>query len=564
MPPHWCPKHFGAISRAATFAIIVAGFALGFVIFFRAQIFSRFDLLFGDRGDTRFVLFIHEHVFRALLGRSDFLSPPFFYDLTNTLSFSDAFLLNQIIYAPMRGLGADPYLALLLTILTLSAAGYAFLYALLRRFGRVSIITSAFAAFVFTFANNLYVNANHLQLFTIYYVPIVAYLTIYAITEIHKHKNRSLIAGSSAGFLYGLLFSTGFYMAWFFGLGLLIFAPVFTFVSWHAVREWFVAGRARIGVLVLAFVDGFVIGLVPFILIYIPVLKIARDFGEYLLYAPTFTDIANLSANLVWADLLDKIGLLPEERISGGGEQSFALTPGIQLLTILSLLVGLRSRYWEIGNRNSVTRAVVIAGPVACIALFCVTIKIHDQSMFLVLFKLVPGASAIRSGYRAMLVANFFAAVSVALAIGRISLMSSRYSEADLKIKLTRLAAVALMVLGVAEQVNLTQNSLVSRELERAQFANVSAAPTDCKSFYVASEPQKLDTIVQIDAMLIAQRVGLPTLNGYSGNLPPEWSLYETADANYEQNARAWAARRGIETGLCRFDMATGIFSIIR
>ena len=141
-------------------------------------------------------------------------------------------------------------------------------------------------------------------------------------------------------------------MAWFFGLSLLIFTPVFTFVSWPAVREWFLAGRARIGVLGFAFVDGFVIGLVPFILIYIPVLKVARDFGDYLLYAPTFTDIANLGANLVWADVLDKIGLLPEERISGGGEQSFALTPGIQLLIILSLLVGLRSRYWEIGNRN--------------------------------------------------------------------------------------------------------------------------------------------------------------------------------------------------------------------
>ena len=564
MLPHWCAKHFRAISRAATFAIIVGGFALGFVIFFRAQIYSRFDLLFGDRGDTRFVLFIHEHVFRALLGRSDFLSPPFFYDLTNTLSFSDAFLLNQIFYTPMRGFGADPYLALLLTIMTLSVAGYAFLYALLRRFGRVSIITAAFAAFVFTFANNLYVNAGHLQLFAIYYVPIVAYLTIYAITELHKYKNRSLIAGGVAGFLYGLLFSTGFYMAWFFGLSLLIFTPIFTFVSWHAVRAWFVAGPARIGVLGLAFVDGFVIGLVPFILIYIPVLKVARDFGEYLLYAPTFTDIANLGANLVWADLLDKIGLLPEERISGGGEQSFALTPGLQLLIILSLLVGLRSRYWVIGNRNQLTRAVIIAGAAVYIALFFVTIKIHDQSMFLVLFKLVPGAGAIRSGYRAMIVANFFAVVSVALAISRISLMSSRYSAADLKIKFTRAAVVALMVLGVVEQVNLAQGSLVSRAFERAHFDNVSAAPSDCRSFYIAAEPGQPSTIVQIDAMLVAQRIGIPTINGYSGNFPLEWNLYNTTDVNYEQNARAWAAHRGIEAGLCRLDMATGTLARVK
>ena len=290
----------------------------------------------------------------------------------------------------------------------------------------------------------------------------------------------------------------------------------------------------------------------------------SRDLGEYLLYAPTFTDIANLGANLVWADLLDKIGLLPEERISGGGEQSFALTPGLQLLIILSLLVGLRSRYWGIGNRNRLTRAVIIAGPAVYIALFFVTIKIHDQSMFLVLFKLVPGAGAIRSGYRAMIVANFFAVISVALAIGRISLMSSRYSPADLKVKFTRAAVVALMVLGVVEQVNLAQGSLVSRAFERAHFDNVSAAPSDCRSFYIATEPGQPSTIVQIDAMLVAQRIGIPTINGYSGNFPFEWDLYNATDVNYERNARAWAAHRGIEAGLCRLDMATGTLARVK
>ena len=184
--------------------------------------------------------------------------------------------------------------------------------------------------------------------------------------------------------------------------------------------------------------------------------------------------------------------------------------------------------------------------------------------MFLVLFKLVPGASAIRSGYRAMIVANFFAAVSVALAISRISLMSSRYGEADLKIKLTRVAVVALMVLGVAEQINLTQNSLVSRRFERGHFANVSAAPIDCKSFYIASEPQQPATIVQIDAMLVAQRVGIPTLNGYSGNLPLD-ELYDLHRCQLRaKRARvggtSWYRSRPMPLRHC----GPGIFSIIR
>jgi len=216
-------KNSHNFSSATKYAIIIGGFVLGFAFFFRAQLLSKFDLLFGDRGDARFVLFVHEHVFRALLGRSDFLSPPYFYDVTRTLGFSDALLLNQIIYAPIRGLGADPYLALLLTIMTLSIAGYGFLYGLLRRFGRVPVIIAVFASFIFTFANNLFVNANHLQLFAIYYAPVAAYFGTYAIVEIHTNKIRSLIAGGAAGLLYGLLFSTGYYTAWFFGLSLLIF-----------------------------------------------------------------------------------------------------------------------------------------------------------------------------------------------------------------------------------------------------------------------------------------------------------------------------------------------------
>src|SRR6516225_6376142 len=287
MVTHWATKNAKGISRTATSAIVVVGFALGFVIFFRAQIFSRFDLLFGDRGDTRFVLFIHEHLFQAMRGRSDFVSPPFFYNVRGTLGFSDAFLLNELIYAPLRVLGADPYLALLFTIMVL-------------------------ASILFTFANNLYVNANHLQLFAIYYVPIVAYLSVYANIWVHKNKKRSLIAGGAAGLLYGLLFSTGYYVAWLFGLALLIFTPIFVFLSWRAVRTWFLTDPTRIGVLALVFLDGFVIGIIPFALIYGPLLKSAsaRDFSEYLFFAPTFPDVANLGANFVWADFLDKIGLV--------------------------------------------------------------------------------------------------------------------------------------------------------------------------------------------------------------------------------------------------------------
>ena len=563
-------KNSHNFSSATKYAIIIGGFVLGFAFFFRAQLLSKFDLLFGDRGDARFVLFVHEHVFRALLGRSDFLSPPYFYDVTRTLGFSDALLLNQIIYAPIRGLGADPYLALLLTIMTLSIASYGFLYGLLRRFGRVPVIIAVFASFTFTFANNLFVNANHLQLFAIYYIPAVAYLSILAITEIHKQKTISLIAAGIAGLLYGLLLATEFYIAWFFGISIIIFSLTFIGVSWRAARAWFVADPIRVGMLGFAFVNGFVFGLIPFTSIYVPVyLGGSRNFNEYLETAPTFTDIANVGLNFVWGDLFEKIGFLSHEQILSSHEQilsaerRFAITPTLQLLVLLSLLAALRPQHWALLKSNELKRASIIAGATVYFALFLFTIKISEHSIFLIFFKFVPGGSAIRAGYRAMLVANFFVVISVAIAITSISSVLLRQSAEVQKVRLARASIVALMVLAVVEQLNLTQGSLVSRTFERSHLANISTAPPECRCFYIAGEPTQPATEVQLDAMLIAQRIGIPTINGYSGVFPAKWELYDTAAANYEHNAWVWAVSHGIDVGLCRLDLAHGTFTEI-
>jgi hypothetical protein len=80
-------------------------YTIGFIAFFRKQIFSNFDLMFGDSSDGRFVVFIHEHVLTSISGQSDLLSPPLFFNEPNVLGYSEAFLLDQIVYAPSRLLG---------------------------------------------------------------------------------------------------------------------------------------------------------------------------------------------------------------------------------------------------------------------------------------------------------------------------------------------------------------------------------------------------------------------------------------------------------------------------
>lgn len=274
-------------------------------MFFRWQILSTFDLISGS-DETLLVAFIHEHVYRSLLIYSGLLSPPFFFNQPNTLGYSDVFLLNEVVYAPLRLLGAEPLLALSLTAVGLSAVAYFFLYLFLRRFG-VSVLIASLAAFIFTFANNLYLSSYHFQHFAVYYIPIIGYCAQTAASEVHRRPIRAYLVGALAAGLYGLLFSTGYYMAWFFSLALLIFTPITIAIAWPQVLIWWRKRPSRVFVLGLVVSVTFLGALSIFLIIYVPVLATGagRTFGEYLSYAPSPIDIINVGTkNFIWSGVI--------------------------------------------------------------------------------------------------------------------------------------------------------------------------------------------------------------------------------------------------------------------
>jgi hypothetical protein len=160
---------------------------------------------------------------------------------------------------------------------------------------------------------------------------------------------------------------------------------------------------------------------------------------------------------------------------------------------------------------------------------------------------LVPGASALRSGTRAQIITNGFVVVVVAIVLAR--LMQGIASRR------LRVTVWALALLCVAEQVNVVSNHNLSRAEEVAALRAVAAPPTACKSFYVAPHNLERGLAEQhIDAMLIAQRAGVPTLNGYSGWAPPKWAMYDAGTPSYYSNAWRWAAANGVTDGLCKYD----------
>ncbi len=546
--------------RNAVFPLTV--YIIGFFVFFRGQIFSDFDLAFGDRGDGRLMIFIHEHVYHWLRGEADLLSPPFFFNQTGTLGYSDALVLDQLIYAPLRLLGAEPFLALSLTAIILSPIAYLFAYLFLRRLD-VSVPLASIAALILIFANNLFLKSQHPVTFAVYYIPILAYCGLVAISDLHRRPFRAYLLASFAAALYGLLFSTGYYMAWFFGLALLIFTPIAGYLAWPLFGIWWSERPTRVFYLGLAAGLSFLAALTIFAVIYVPVLAAGatRDFGEYLHYAATPIDLVNVGIdNFVWSGLIRSLHLIRDDRLSNI-EVSIALTPVVQILLVSSAALAFRPGFWPTSDFGRISRAFVIGGASVCVLFYLVTIQTHNHSLFRLLYAIVPGARAIRVGYRAMIVANLFAVTSIALTFDQLIGLTLR--EPRPVVRTFRLGALAsVLALAVIEQVNLAEVTHLSRKFERMHLAAVGKSLPECRSFYAAPQAGRAPYEVQVDAMMIALAQHLPTINGNSALLPPDWNLEPDA-ADYEQRAERWALNRNISKGLCRADIDKGSWTLV-
>jgi hypothetical protein len=202
-----------------------------------------------------------------------------------------------------------------------------------------------------------------------------------------------------------------------------------------------------------------------------------------------------------------------------------------------------------------VRRAAVLGCAAVCAGLFLLTIKVGSLSLFRIFYALVPGAAAIRAGCRAMIVANLFAVVAIALGCAGARPPLSRH-----RFGFPASLGLALLALAVVEQINFAPTAQLSRAFDIARLQHVQAAPSSCRSFYVSDERNRQPYEVQIDAMLVALERERPTINGYSGLFPPGWDLFDTKDAAYEQHVAAWIASRKLE-GVCRVDVEAGTWT---
>jgi hypothetical protein len=166
---------------------------------------------------------------------------------------------------------------------------------------------------------------------------------------------------------------------------------------------------------------------------------------------------------------------------------------------------------------------------------------------WLAVYHALPGAADLRAASSFGMMLLFPASLGVALAVERLSGRRWR----------ALLAGLAIVI--VAEQGQAIE--WFSKDVARARAALVArAVPAGCASFLYTPVAQDGDPWwYHGDAMWAALQRGLPTVNGYSGNLPPGWSFYDAIartprqDSLLTEGLAEWSRRWRLEPGaVCR------------
>lgn len=548
---------FRGFVRPVSWAVLVAGvvvWAAGAAIFFRYPLFSQFNLIFGEQGDGRMQVLLNEHLYNAMRGSAQFTSPPYFYPQPGVLGLFPAFLLSSVPYAVFRLAGCDPYVSFQLVLILLSFVCAMATLVVGVRYLQIRPSIALCAAALTTFPNNLFVKAGagHTNMLMLYFVPLIVALVLWGLEDFPRITARSILRVALAAALYALLFASDVYMAWMFGLTLLIVGGVVALALRGTLIKFLRENMRPLAALLVPAGAVFAIAFIPFLLIYLPVRAIAplHVYREYIMFAPLPVDLINVSPwNLIWGSFVLRFVA------NWGGEHLLAVTPVMTAVTLVLFVALSRG-----ANPMERWRSVLTAAAISTWSIgWLLTMKIGTVSGFWLVRYLVPGALAIRSGMRLQLVANMWIVIALALLLEHwLRTAPARWANAR------RWAALSILTFCLVEQINLMKNSAIRRGDELAFLAAVPSPPAPCQAFYALPHRQQdARYLDETDAMWIANQIHLPTLNGFAGWFPPGWNLLQE-DADQTSLVRQWIEHSGLTGQVCSYDAVRRQWALFR
>jgi len=535
-------------------AALMLAYLGAMLVCFRAQILSGFDLGFGDRVDGLIEISILEHWRNVLSGAAAWNATGYFYPHADTLGYNDGYFLFGLVYSVWR-LAFDPYLSDTLNIATFKTLGFFSAYTLVTRSLRWERPVGLLVAVLFTICSGMAVQAVHAQLQSIALLPGLAMLVIGALRTQHAR-----LYGVAAAAMIGAWLMTAFYLAWFALFFAAIFAACWLVTTRQATARAIAAlARAHLGLLITAGVAVSACAL-PFLAVYLP--KVGETGGHHYIdvlgYLVTPLDPINVGPdNYVWGWIFRALWVaitwvvpghpeLARQMLGNEHESGFALL-------LFVLIAG--SAYRVLGRGAHRQDPLLRALALALVVSWALTLQLWWLSPWGLIYELVPGAK----GLRVVLRYQIFLVLPALLLVAAVH----RRQGMDLMRRRPRLAA-ALALLLVAEQLTGADSAQLSRARQIAELGSIPRPPEACSSFYVASArpgeqiyrnpTHHAIRAHNVDAMILAERWRVPTLNGYATFRPADWDFARPLAPDYDARALRYVRAHALH-GVCRLDM---------
>jgi hypothetical protein len=532
-------------------------------IFFRQLVWSNFDQMIGDAGDARFNGVILEHWWQVFQGYSKWLSPNFYYPAEGVLGYSDADFLFALPYSGLRYFGLDIFTSLQIVLLTTVFLGWTGAYIFFRYCLRLNIFPSIIGTTLFSFPNSMAISVGRPQLLAVYFLPYLAIAIFLLIKNFRKKNLQGLIAGIFVALFVPCFFYTSFYMAWFTMFFILLL--FFVFIVWlllqkKELKTWSIIFlNKQPWKKLLPYIILSTICFIPFFITYIPAQRVlaTRPYEEILTMLPTFIDYINVGqSNWMWGDYFNSEELYNRP-------MWFELDKGLSIIlfstfVIISVLFVSKIRNYIphvtherdfkiISKKDSDSivhwQTILVMGlSLAILLAWVLLLKIENYSLWWVITKITPGAGAIRIVCRLQQFLVFPVSIVLAVGLNRALNRIPHIKETALQfIILMSVAVISLFI--IVEQFNTAPTSDYSKQQQLEMLASIHAPPPDAAVFTVLpdSSLHRNPFEIHIDAMIIAQKYKLSTINGYSGSAPPYWNTtHDINDPYYSIFLNRW------------------------
>lgn len=532
---------------------IAIGF-LGLWQFHIPQFASKLDKFPGDRGDARLVAYLMEHWYQVSLGAVNWRSPEMFYPVQGTIGYADLLLGYGLVYSGLRTTGLGIFAAAELTIILFNFLNYLVCFILLNRVLRFNLFASIAGATFFAFNSPKLVQLGHLQLQPILFLPLamIGMTLLFQKRETLNQKQAfGLIALSALSLAAQLL--TGFYPGWFFIFWSVLFLVLSLLFS--QTRNAIFDLLKRFWPALIGSLAAFFVAFIPFVLAYLPVFRTSggRPYKEMHVLIPVPASFLMMGhRNYLW-------GSIPSI-VNADNSLSPELQIGIGLIPTLAWLALVLFALWILikNFRRGVKRELLFLAQLILATSLVYVLGMrywNGFSPWQFVYAYFPGAQVVRAVARYALVLALPMSIAFAFAI---HFLINRISLQMQSTRRTVLFAILFVVttFGLFEQFGSKEGFNGFSIRDENQYLNglADSLPNDCSAFYVGLNPPIIhnEFEYQVDAMFVSVLKGLPTLNGYSGHLPPDWPLWGVGDPAYESLVRKWIDDQKISGNVCR------------